>query len=143
MSLAAAGDYWDEIYSRGRSDALSWYQAQPEPSLRLLLAAVPGARSAIDVGGGSSALAGTLVAADCPDVTVLDVSAKALAQLAETPEAAKVQTQVADVRTWIPERTRELWHDRAGFNLEASEEQIHRTPLGFEQSFTWAVLRRR
>jgi hypothetical protein len=31
-----AKTHWERVYSSKRSDELSWYQANPDPSLRLL-----------------------------------------------------------------------------------------------------------
>lgn len=121
-SAPSAGEHWDEVYAGHREDGVSWYQPAPEPSLRLLRAAAPNPASVIDVGGGRSRLAGALAAAGCRDVTVLDVSATALADLAASFAAsggdpAAIELQVADIRTWTPDRRRLLWHDRAVFHF--------------------------
>ncbi len=75
----ARGAYWDGAYASRPDAELSWYQAAPDVSLRLLDRFAVRAGSVIDVGAGSSPLAGALVDAGRRDVTVLDVSAAALA----------------------------------------------------------------
>lgn len=106
--------HWDAVYSSKGVDEVSWYQQDPEPSLRLL----DGCRSVIDVGSGRSALAGRL-AAQGVSVTLLDISPAAL-EAARTdlgPLGAAVDFVVADVVTWRPDRTWQAWHDRAVFHF--------------------------
>ncbi|MBI2684394.1 MAG: class I SAM-dependent methyltransferase [Actinobacteria bacterium] len=81
-------------------------------SLALVDAIQPAPNAAIiDVGGGASSLAGTLLARRF-DVTVLDVSPVALDHL-----APRVRRIVADVREWVPDRSYAVWHDRAAFHF--------------------------
>jgi trans-aconitate methyltransferase len=83
----------------------------------------------IDIGGGVSPLAGALLAQGFRDVTVLDLSKKALAaaKLSLGQAAAKVTWIAADVIAWEPDRTYDLWHDRAAFHFltEAAERQAY------------------
>ncbi|MFO1148048.1 MAG: class I SAM-dependent methyltransferase [Alsobacter sp.] len=73
----------------------------------------------IDIGGGSSRLVDSLVEEGYNDISILDLSERALsvakARLGERAEA--VQWIVADVTTWRPTRTYDLWHDRAAFHF--------------------------
>ena len=58
---------------------MSWYQAAPAVSVELVEAlGVSPEAAVIDAGGGGSFLADELVARGFTDVTVLDISAKAL-----------------------------------------------------------------
>src|SRR5690606_32339190 len=71
---------WDAVYERLGERGVSWHQAFPAASLELIEAAGGAAgRAVIDVGGGMSPLAGELLARGAARVTVLDVSAVALA----------------------------------------------------------------
>ncbi len=98
---------------------MSWFQEQPEASLRLLAAVSDRTGPVIDVGAGRSPLAGALLAAGWSDVTVLDVSVHALApaaaHLAEHNDALTVI--VADLLAWTPARAYQSWHDRAVFHF--------------------------
>nr|WP_277602239.1 class I SAM-dependent methyltransferase [Nocardioides sp. KC13] len=69
----------------------------------------------IDVGAGASNLADVLVSAGY-DVTVLDISSNALAQVRERlgRQAAYV---LADVLSWTPAASYDVWHDRAVFHF--------------------------
>ncbi|WP_433236913.1 class I SAM-dependent methyltransferase [Actinomadura nitritigenes] len=116
--------HWEDVYRERDPDQVSWFQQRPRPSLDLILQAVGDRRAGvIDVGGGASPLAARLVEAGFADVTVLDVSGRALAaarRAAETASgvAAEAVTWVrADLLTWQPTRTWAVWHDRAVFHF--------------------------
>ena len=73
----------------------------------------------VDIGGGDGALAAALLARGHDDVTVLDISQHGLAAGRRRigRSADRVDWVVADVRTWRPERTFDIWHDRAVFHF--------------------------
>ena len=107
--------HWDGVYVNKGIAAVSWFQARPETSLRLLAAFCAQAGSVIDVGAGASTLADELLERGWNDVTVLDVSSAALdlvrRRLAERKVAVAVV--VGDLLAWDPDRTYDVWHDRA------------------------------
>lgn len=88
-------------------------------SLRMLHLATAQPDGLIDIGGGSTPLAGVLLEQGVTDVTVLDISATALghAQQRLGPAAQRVRWLHADVLTWRPERRYRIWHDRALFHF--------------------------
>ena len=98
---------------------VSWYQAAPVTSLRLLNQWAPTHGSLIDVGCGESTLVDSLLDAGWTDLTTLDVSAQALAQVRGRlgARARQVDFVVADVCSWQPRRTYGVWHDRAVFHF--------------------------
>lgn len=102
-------------------------------SLRLIEGADPDKGSVLDVGSGTSTLADELRAAGWRDLTVLDISAEALAIMrARCGEDAGITFQVADATTWTPARTYDVWHDRAVFHFlvdAAQREAYVRTVL--------------
>ncbi|HTL05104.1 MAG TPA: methyltransferase domain-containing protein [Gemmatimonadales bacterium] len=112
--------HWEAKYRGASPDRLSWYQAEPEPSLSLIRAAVTGEARIIDVGGGASLLVDALLAAGYAHLTVLDLSASALA-LARArlgSHAANVRWIEADILdASLPGEGYELWHDRAVFHF--------------------------
>ncbi|NMM32849.1 MAG: class I SAM-dependent methyltransferase [Phycicoccus sp.] len=140
MSTSAA-EHWDTVYGTKATDEVSWFQRQPTTSLRLITSMSPPSGAVIDVGAGASTLVDTLLDAGWSDVTVLDVSAKALALVrdrvndrvnepagdrpldlpSERPEPASFV--VANVLSWQPERTYDAWHDRAVFHFLVGSEQ--------------------
>jgi len=113
-------DHWEQIYATRPAAELSWYQRDPATSHRLVIAAAP-ERSAgiVDVGSGTSALVDRLLDDGYRDLTLLDLSAHALADVrTRLGERARAVTFVpSDVLDWSPSRTYDVWHDRAAFHF--------------------------
>ena len=108
--------HWDGVFRTKPADGVSWHQAEPATSLRLLAAYAPPPAAVLDVGAGAGTLPDRLLAGGWPDVTVLDVAPSALALVRDRLGDA-VSYVVADVTTWRPERTYGAWHDRAVFHF--------------------------
>lgn len=130
----ARRSHWNGIYGTKAEDAVSWYQQTPEPSLTLLELAGAAPKSAvIDIGGGESHLVDALLARGFDDVTVLDLSQTALdankARLGDS--AGTVGWICADIVSWRPERSYEVWHDRAAFHFltDPAEQAIYTATL--------------
>ncbi len=117
-------EHWDDAYQHGDTSR-SWYQSHATQSLRMLdhCSVIPEV-SIIDVGGGASTLVDALLARGHDDVTVLDISAVGLdtARRRLGQDAARVRWLVTDLLTWRPDRTYEVWHDRALFHFLTAEE---------------------
>ncbi len=116
--------HWENVYITKGEDEVSWFQQSPAPSLDLIVQAGATRESAIiDIGGGASRLVDNLVEQGFEDVTVLDLSAAALAAARSRLEgplgagAQRVRWIVADATTWEPARTYDIWHDRAAFHF--------------------------
>jgi SAM-dependent methyltransferase len=127
-------NHWNEVYRTKAADAVSWYQAIPEPSLRALdRFQVPNTAGLIDVGGGASTLVDQLIERGWTDLTVLDIAAPALevAKARLGPSATHVRWIVADVTEWLPGRSYDVWHDRAVFHFltAASQRAAYRQAL--------------
>lgn len=129
--------YWDDVYQRVGADRVSWFEADPAVSMGMISAAGP-VRSVVDVGGGAGALVDALLARGIDDITVLDVSARAL-RVAEQrvrsafgERARSVCWLCSDVRSWTPSRRYDLWHDRAVFHFltEPDDRAAYRRVLG-------------
>ena len=118
-SFADRSNHWDDRYRTVGADQVSWFELEPALSLELLdLAGVTAAAPVIDVGGGASPLAGALVARGHADITVLDLSAEALARArAELTHPDAVHWVEADLLTWAPTHRYDVWHDRAVFHF--------------------------
>ena len=112
--------YWETVYSTKAENQVSWFQESPAISLDLIKATQAGKESAIiDIGGGASRLADALLHDGYRSITVLDLSASAL-EAAKTrigPTSREIDWIVADVTTWTPARTYDVWHDRAAFHF--------------------------
>jgi trans-aconitate methyltransferase len=118
-------EHWDEIYATRAADEVSWFQREPTVSLRLVQAAAPERSAAIvDVGSGASVLADRLLDDGYSDLTLVDISARALATARTRlgPRAARVVFVRSDVLDWDPEREFDVWHDRAVFHFLTDEQ---------------------
>ena len=95
---------------------MSWYQSHPDTSLSLIRSCQLEKNAAlIDVGAGASVLVDHLLDEGYLDVSVLDI-AKAALDLSRRrlgARADQVHWQVADVTEFLPDRSYDLWHDRA------------------------------
>ncbi len=203
-----ARTHWEGVYARKQPTEVSWYQPVPRRSLELLERhGLTSGSALIDVGGGDSTLVDALLDRGLRSLTVLDISAAALARARERlGERAQPVTWIAGDITQVrlPIGAYDFWHDRAvfhflgdpgdrrryveraaaalasgghviiatfapegptrcsgldvtryapadlarefgedDFELMDSVEDVHRTPAGAEQCFTYAVLRRR
>lgn len=106
---------WDGLYRTAGPTAVSWFQEHATVSLELIdaVGCTP-ATAVLDVGGGASTLVDDLLARGQRDVTVLDISAAALAAArARLGDPPGVTWVVHDLLTWQPPRRWDLWHDRA------------------------------
>ncbi|MDX2141991.1 MAG: class I SAM-dependent methyltransferase [Rhodospirillaceae bacterium] len=113
-------EHWERAYKTKAETAVSWFQPRLVKSLQLIRDAAPDIRaSVIDIGGGASTLPDSLLKAGYADVTVLDISEASLARSQERlgAEAVRVNWLVADITTWSPSRTWDVWHDRAVFHF--------------------------
>jgi SAM-dependent methyltransferase len=111
--------HWDTVHSDRAPEQLSWYQASPEVSLRLIREVAAGDDALIDVGGGSSTLVDALLAAGHTNLSVLDVSPRALdLARAHLGSAGSAVTWIAADATSVelPSSYR-IWHDRAVFHF--------------------------
>ena len=109
-------EHWQSVYGRRPADEVSWYQSRPDASLSLIRSCQREKNAAlIDVGAGASVLADHLLDEGYLDVTVLDIAKAALDQSRQRlgARANQVRWQVADVTEFLPDRSYDLWHDRA------------------------------
>jgi len=121
--------HWDTAYRARDEDVLTWFEDVPEVSLRLVRQHLPRGGAVIDVGGGASRLADHVLDDGPAAITVLDLSAEALA-ITRTrlgSRAKDVSLTVADVRTWTPDRAYDVWHDRAVFHFltDPSDQRLY------------------
>lgn len=119
--------HWENVYQTKEVDQVSWYREHLENSLQMILNTNVGKDAAIiDVGGGSSTLVDDLMRHGFADISVLDISAKAL------ENSKKRLGRKADLVNWIeaditqvslPENHYDVWHDRAVFHFLTDEKE--------------------
>jgi SAM-dependent methyltransferase len=120
-------DHWEKVYTSKATNAVSWFQPHADTSVGLIKAT--GAAldaSIIDVGGGASTLVDDLLALGYTNLTVLDLSAAALAAAHQRlgGKASGVRWIEADItRANLPDREFDIWHDRAVFHFLTSPEE--------------------
>ena len=118
--MSDLASHWEGVYSGRGAHSVSWYQATPETSLRLIDALGIGpADAVIDVGGGASSLVDHLVERQFDDVTVVDISSSALDLARERlgAKAARVNWLGGDILRLKLRGPFGLWHDRAVFHF--------------------------
>jgi hypothetical protein len=111
--------YWENVYTIKDEREVSWFEERPSISLDLIRSGVNTGASIIDIGGGRSRLVEALIDEGFESLTILDLSETALAtaKVRLGAHSAKVQWVVADVTTWEPSETYDVWHDRAAFHF--------------------------
>ncbi len=113
--------HWERVYSTKAPDAVSWFRPHLELSTALIERAAPDHSAAIiDVGGGESTLADDLLKRGYRNLTVLDISTRALEVSQERlgPAAGQIRWLAADItRPGVLPDLYDVWHDRAVFHF--------------------------
>jgi SAM-dependent methyltransferase len=112
--------HWQNVYATKAEKEVSWFQENPAPSLDLIAASgISTDVEIIDVGGGTSRLVDRLIEKSYRKITILDLSAIALGatKIRLGLLGENVTWIVADVTSWEPSNTYDLWHDRAAFHF--------------------------
>jgi ubiquinone/menaquinone biosynthesis C-methylase UbiE len=115
--------HWQSIYAAKSEREISWFQDDAQPSLDMIEEIASLFSAVVDIGGGASRLVDSLLNRGFLDLTILDLSSTALSTAKERigEEASRVQWIEADVTTWEPSRTYDVWHDRATFHFMVEE----------------------
>ena len=94
-----------------------------------ILFSLPKNAKIIDVGGGDSKLVDYLIKEGYEDITVLDISEKALEKAkARLGDAAKkVKWIVSDIIDFVPTEHYTIWHDRATFHFLPLQRKLKNT----------------
>jgi cyclopropane fatty-acyl-phospholipid synthase-like methyltransferase len=129
LKLINRKTHWENIYSTKNFNEVSWYQPVPETSLDFIKKLnLNKDANIIDIGGGDSFLVDNLLQLGYSNITVLDISEKAIDRAKERlgKEAKKVNWIVSDVNDFEPTDTYDLWHDRAAFHFLTGLKEINR-----------------
>ncbi|MGL3002040.1 class I SAM-dependent methyltransferase [Flavobacterium sp. RSSB_23] len=122
-------NHWETVYETKNPNEVSWTQEIPKTSLDFIKSFDLTKKSKIiDIGGGDSKLVDFLIEEGFENITVLDISAKAIekAKARLGVNAEKVNWVVSDITEFEPNETFEVWHDRATFHFLTSKEQIQK-----------------
>lgn len=119
--------HWENVYETKNPDQVSWTQKKPQTSLDFITSSGLGKdASIIDIGGGDSNLVDFLLEEGYENITVLDISAKALQKAQERlgDAANKVKWIATDITAFEPTEKYDIWHDRAAFHFLTKPEQV-------------------
>lgn len=119
--------HWEKVYETKNPDQVSWTQEIPQTSLDFIHSfQLPKTAKIIDVGGGESKLVDHLLNEGYENITVLDISEKALEKTKKRlgENASKVNWIVSNILDFKPDTKFDLWHDRATFHFLTTPEQI-------------------
>ena len=119
--------HWDTVYETKNPDQVSWTQEVPKTSLDFIHSfGLTKTAKIIDIGGGDSKLADYLLDEGFENITVLDISAKALDKAKQRlgDKAQKINWVVTDITEFEPDTTFDVWHDRATFHFLTTNVQV-------------------
>lgn len=117
-------DHWENIYKDKSPQEVSWYVTEPVLSMQMIHNSLLALDAPIiDVGGGASVLVDHLCLEGYSCVSVLDISANALAWARSRlgDSAGSVEWYEDDVTCFKPPHQYSLWHDRAVFHFLTDE----------------------
>lgn len=121
-------EHWEKVYETKQPHEVSWTQELPKTSLNFVHSFnLPKNASIIDIGGGDSKLVDYLLYEGYEDISVLDISEKAI-ERAKTrlgKMATKVKWIVSDITEFQPARSYDCWHDRATFHFLTTSGEIN------------------
>ncbi len=120
-------NHWEKVYETKQPNEVSWTQGIPQTSLDFIHSfKLPKSAKIIDVGGGDSRLVDFLIDEGFENITVLDISDKALERAKKRlgKKAKNVNWVVSDVTDYEPETYFDVWHDRATFHFLTTTEEI-------------------
>jgi hypothetical protein len=121
--------HWESVYKAKSEQQVSWFEALPLVSLRMMESSgLTTETCVVDVGGGDSRLIDQLAARGLDCLAVLDVSASALARAqSRLGSAASIPIWLeADVTGDWSLKPMDIWHDRAVFHFLTSAEDRSR-----------------
>lgn len=114
-------EHWEKVYRTKGAGEVSWFREHLETSFRMITNTGVGKEAAIiDVGGGNSTLVDDLLDSGFADISVLDISAKAITDSRQRlgAKAEKVNWFEADITVAeLPADHYDVWHDRAVFHF--------------------------
>ena len=121
--------HWETVYETKSSKQVSWTQDIPKTSLDFINSfGLTKSAKIIDVGGGDSKLVDYLLDEGFVNITVLDISDKALniAKNRLGEKADKVNWVVSDITEFKTSATFDVWHDRATFHFLTTNRDVEK-----------------
>jgi ubiquinone/menaquinone biosynthesis C-methylase UbiE len=144
-------EHWEALYTTRDATSVGWFEPVPTVSLRRIREAVEaGARSLVDIGGGSSRLIDHVLDLGLDRMAVVDIAEHGLEIARERlgERVARVEWIVGDVTELEDVGRFDIWHDRAVFHFLTDERDRDRyvalaertvSPGGFAVMATFAA----
>ncbi|SDB29610.1 Methyltransferase domain-containing protein [Flavobacteriaceae bacterium MAR_2010_188] len=120
-------EHWENVYVSKLDNEVSWYQENPETSINIIKGLnINKNKSIIDIGGGNSNFIIYLNKMGFKNLSVLDISEKALERTQQKlgMDSAKVNWIVSDILEYKPNNQFSVWHDRATFHFLTENKHI-------------------
>ena len=120
-------EHWEKVFSTKKENEVSWYQPKPETSLNFFIDnTIPKQAKIIDIGGGDSYLMDFLLELGYTNLYLLDISPKAIERIKNRlgAKAKQISFIISDVLDFNSTETFDVWHDRASFHFQTSQENI-------------------
>tara|TARA_B100001094_G_scaffold319503_1_gene364424 strand:- start:1163 stop:1780 length:618 start_codon:yes stop_codon:yes gene_type:complete len=121
--------HWENVFQTKTPQEVSWTEAYPKRSIELIQSFnLDKSASIIDIGGGDSQLVDALLELDFTNLSVLDISGKALerAQKRLGERARYIHWIESDIIDFNPTKNYTLWHDRASFHFLTDSSDIQK-----------------
>ncbi|WP_284653129.1 class I SAM-dependent methyltransferase [Flavobacterium terrisoli] len=119
--------HWENVFSTKTEKEVSWYQQYPQTSVDFIMALqLPLDAKIIDIGGGDSYLMDALLDLGYTNLTLLDISSKAIERIKNRlgEKASNVTFIVSDILHFHPTEKYDFWHDRACFHFFTNATQV-------------------
>lgn len=122
-------EHWENVFATKQENEVSWFQKLPQTSLDFISKLNISKQSKIiDIGGGDSYLIDALLEQGFENVTLLDISSKAIERIKTRlgTKADNVTFIVSDILDFKPTDSYDFWHDRASFHFLTEQHQIEK-----------------
>jgi len=120
--------HWENVYETKGDFEVSWYQEVPQESLELVnsLNLDKVNSKIIDIGGGNSNFTAELLKQGYTDLTLLDISQKALDRTKAKIGNERVDYIASNVIEFQPIKKFTIWHDRAAFHFITNKDEVQK-----------------
>ena len=120
-------NHWENVFTDKTDNQKSWFEDYPNTSMKFIAdAGLAKDAAIIDVGGGDSKLVDALLNGGYTNVTVLDISAKAVENAKKRlgKRSETVKWIVSDVLDMMSNKDYDCWHDRAVFHFVTEPKKV-------------------